>query len=82
MMEKFAVGVIDTNGKFATGNIDISGAPWPVNISANFWKSYEMMGLGEDDSWKKLKQKTLWHCPFINIFAGNTLKSSVKGYKN
>jgi hypothetical protein len=27
MMEKFAVGVIDTNGKFATGNIDISGAP-------------------------------------------------------
>ncbi len=22
------------------------------------------MGLGEDDSWKNLKQKISWHCPF------------------
>jgi hypothetical protein len=33
---KFAAGVVDTGGKFATCGIDTGGAPSLVNISANF----------------------------------------------
>jgi hypothetical protein len=33
---KLVAGVVDTNGKFATGVVDIGGAPSLSNISGNF----------------------------------------------
>ncbi len=59
---KFAADVIDTGDNFATGVIDTGGAPWLVNIFANFrknskWPFVIFRGLGE----KNLKQKILWH---------------------
>jgi hypothetical protein len=61
-VEKFAAGVVDTGAKFATGVVDTSGAPSLANISVNFRKNLNdsnviFGGLGEDDSWKNLKQK-------------------------
>ncbi len=59
---KFATGVVDTSGKFAAGIVDNGVVPWLANISASlekFWKDPNVIskGLGEDDSWKNLKQK-------------------------
>ncbi len=39
LVEKVAAGDIDTGGKFAAGVVDISGASWLANISANFQKN-------------------------------------------
>jgi hypothetical protein len=44
MVEKFAVGVVDSGGKSATGVVDTSGALWLANISANFQKYSEAGG--------------------------------------
>ncbi len=54
---------------FATCVNDTGGAPRAANISANFGKIQNgpnkiLRGLGETDSWKNLKSKILWHCPF------------------
>ncbi len=59
---KYATGVVDTGGKFATGVVDTGGAPWLANISENFRNFLKLMlilGLGEDDSWKKPEAKNL-----------------------
>jgi hypothetical protein len=66
---KFTSGVIDSSGKFSTSVVDTGGAPWHVNISANFRKNLRpycnviFRGLVEDDSWKNVKLKISWHCP-------------------
>ncbi len=44
LVAKFAAGVVDTGGKFATGGVaagvvDTSGQPLAANISANFRKN-------------------------------------------
>ena len=54
-MPLFATGVNDTGGKFAAGVVDIVGAPWLANISANFRKNSNgpnviLWGWGETDS--------------------------------
>ncbi len=54
----------------ATSVNDIGSAPWAVNFFENFLKKNQnssngiLRGLGETDSWKNLKSKILWHCPF------------------
>ncbi len=53
--------IIDTGGKFSTGDVDTSGTPWLANISEIFEKNLNdhndiFSGLGEDDSLKNLKQ--------------------------
>ncbi len=55
-------------GKFTAAGVIYTDAPWPANIST-FEKirndtNVIFRGLGEDDSWKTLKQKISWHCPF------------------
>ena len=58
----FTAGVVDTDSKFATGINTTRGTGGKVlitllaNISANFRKKLKW-GLGEDDSWKNMKQK-------------------------
>ncbi len=52
-----------TGGKFTTGAADTGGEPWLANISAILrknlkWPNVVFRGLGEDDSWKNLKQKS------------------------
>ncbi len=39
---------------FATGVVDIGGAPWAANISANFRKKFEMAVMVYSDVWGKL----------------------------
>ncbi len=51
-------GTSDTNGKFAASNvntfvIDTGGAPWHMNVTANFWKNAILRGLGGDWYMKK-----------------------------
>jgi hypothetical protein len=78
---KFAAGVIDTGGKFSTGVVDTSGAPWLVNISANFRKNdpYAIFtGLGEGDSWKNQKQKISWRCP-VPLIRNSGFKQTTSG---
>jgi hypothetical protein len=41
LVAKFAAGVIDTSGKFATSVVDMGGAPCLANISANFQKNWK-----------------------------------------
>jgi hypothetical protein len=55
MVKKFAAGVVDTGGKFATSVIDTCGAPSLANISASFRKNskrskWNTLGWGETDS--------------------------------
>jgi hypothetical protein len=55
MVAKFAAGVLETNGKFATNIGDTGGAPTLANISANFLKDSKLpqcyfLGLGKNDS--------------------------------
>jgi hypothetical protein len=38
-VEKFAIGVVDSSGKFATSVVYTGGAPSLANISTNFWKN-------------------------------------------
>jgi hypothetical protein len=57
MVEKFATGVADTGGRFATG-----GAPWLANISVNFQKNskrskWNALGLGGNWFMKKTRSK-------------------------
>ncbi len=44
---------------FAALVVDTGGAPRPANISANFRKKWDTLGLGETDSWKKAEAKNL-----------------------
>ncbi len=66
---KFAKGVVDNGSNFATFVIDTVGAPWLVNISANFYKKIKMNLMLFPGSWgnmiheKNIKQKISWHCP-------------------
>jgi hypothetical protein len=43
---KFAAGVVDTGGKFATCVVDTRGVPLLANISANFRKKFETLLMG------------------------------------
>ncbi len=80
-MEKICA--IEAGGKFAAGVIDTGRAPWLVNISANFWKKFEMVLMeysgagGETDSWKNQKQKISQHCPIKNF--GSAGEKTLKG---
>ncbi len=54
---------------FVTGVVENGSAPSLANISANLKKILTepyvtFRGLGEDNSWKNLKQKISCHCPF------------------
>ncbi len=70
MFSLFATCVIDTGGKFAaSGGNFAAGAPGleiSLQILENIWNDPNVIfrSSGEDDSWKNLKQKILWHCPF------------------
>ncbi len=66
-----------TSGKLATS---VNGA---VNISANFWQNskqslWDTQGLGGTDSWKILKLKISWHCPFKLPFACTNWNSKIE----
>jgi hypothetical protein len=61
-------GVVDTGGKFFSGINNTSGTPVPLipvvctltcEYFRDFSKKFEIIfrGLGEDNSWKNLKQK-------------------------
>ncbi len=72
--------VNDTGGKFAPSvSDDTGGAPWAANISSNFFFKISngphgiLRGLGETDSWKTLKSKISWYCPFKLPFAHTKL---------
>jgi hypothetical protein len=70
----FTATVVDKGGKFVTGVVDTGGAPWLENISvnSNLWKIWNdptvmIRGLGEDDLWKNLKQKSPDTVPLILV---------------
>ncbi len=82
---KFAAGVVDTGSNLPPVSLTpVANLP-PVSLTPvvhldlrisqqifeKIWNDPNVIirGLGEGDSWKNLKQKILWHCPF-NMVSG------------
>ncbi len=65
-----------SESRCTTGINDTNGAPWPANISTNFWKNRNgpygiTRSLGETDSWKTWSRKSRGSVPLILTMAVN-----------